>query len=117
MQIPKKVVYIAHPVGGDVDNNLEKIQGIVRQVNLFYPDVVPFASYVVDCMAMNDAHPEERERGIANNIALFHKGFIDELWLYGDRISAGMREEIKLAESLGIPVVSKSRFIHYMKVA
>lgn len=31
-------------------------------------------------------------------------GLCEELWLCGDRISAGMEKERELAESLGVPV-------------
>ena len=107
-----KVVYIAHPIGGDVENNLKKVAQVAREINLEYPDVVPIAPYFLDCYALDDNNPEERERGIKNDIALFHKGFIDEVWLYGDRISFGMSKEIELANKLGIIVVSKSQDIH-----
>lgn len=30
-----KVVYIAHPIGGNIQENLEKIKQIVRQINLY----------------------------------------------------------------------------------
>lgn len=99
-----KIVYIAHPLGGDVEGNLDKVIQIIRKINLEEPDVVPFAHYFVDCHALNDNEPEERERGIKNDIALFKKRFIDEVRLYGDKISPGMREEIKLAHTLDIPV-------------
>ena len=42
---------------------------------------------------------------------MFHRGFIDEVWLYGDKISIGMKEEILLAKSLGIPVIPQSEGI------
>lgn len=103
-----KVVYIAHPVSGDIKGNLEKIRKIVRQVNLFFPDIVPFAPYWLDCHALDDTIPEERARGIKNDIALFRKGFIDEVWLCGDRISAGMLAEKQLAEEMEIPVIDKT---------
>lgn len=99
-----KVIYIAHPIGGDVVNNLKKITEIVRTINMQEPDVVPFAPYYVDCIALNDDRPNERERGIKNDIALMRKGFIDEVRLYGDRISNGMAAEIELAIELLIPV-------------
>ena len=85
-----KVAYIAHPISGDPEGNIAKILDIVRSINLLEPDVVPFAPYIVDCQALDDQNPEERERGIQNDIALFRKGFIDEVRLYGDRISMGM---------------------------
>lgn len=102
-----KVVYIAHPISGDVKGNLEKIRLIVRDLNLNNPDIVPFAPYWLDCFALDDTNPKERERGIQNDIALFNKGFIDEVWLFGDRISVGMKAEIELANQLGIPVKNK----------
>lgn len=103
-----KVVYIAHPISGDIKGNLEKIRKLVRQVNLFMPDVVPFAPYWLDCHALDDTIPEERQRGINNDIALFRKGFIDEVWLCGDRISTGMLAEKQLAEEMDIPVFDKT---------
>ena len=100
-----KVAYIAHPISGNIKDNLEKIAKIGREINLNEPDVIPFAHYFFDCYSLNDAIPEERARGIKNDVALFRKGFIDELRLYGDRISHGMAEEIKLAFELGINII------------
>jgi len=99
-----KVAYIAHPIGGNVAINLEDIICIIRDINLLEPDVIPFAHYWVDCHALDDDVPKERERGIKNDIALMKKGFIDELRLYGDKISKGMASEIVLANQLGIKV-------------
>jgi len=103
-----KIVYIAHPISGDIQGNLKKILDIIREINLTKPDIVPFAHYWVDCHALDDTILSERERGIKNDTALFNAGFIDELWLYGDKISKGMRAEIELAKSLNIPVLYKS---------
>jgi hypothetical protein len=103
------VAYIAHPVSGNVKSNLNKIKAIVRKINLKEPNVVPFASYYVDCQAMDDSIPTERSRGIKNNHALLNKGFIDEMRLYGNRIGAGMIEEIELAHELGIPVIPMTK--------
>lgn len=102
-----KIVYIAHPISGDIAGNLEKIRQIVRQINLQYSDVVPFAPYWVDCHALDDNDPEERQRGITNDQEFFLRKVIDEVWLFGDRISGGMQTEIELANALGIPVVNK----------
>lgn len=101
-----KIVYIAHPVGGDVDGNIKKILAIVRTINLTEPHVVPLVPYLADIMAMDDNNPIERERGIKNDIAVINSGMVTELRLYGNRLSAGMAEEKKAAERLGIPVIS-----------
>lgn len=98
-----KIAYIAHPISGDIEGNLEKIRQIGREINLNEPDVVPFAPYWFDCHCLDDNDPAERERGIKNDHHLLR--IVDEVRLYGDRISKGMGEEIFLAFDLGIPVI------------
>lgn len=101
------IAYIAHPVSGDVQGNIKKILEIVRHINLTEPETVPFVPYLADLMAMEDSNTEERMRGIKNDYELISRQFIDELRLYGDRISPGMEAEKNLAELIGIPVISK----------
>ncbi len=108
-----KIIYIAHPISGNIKGNLEKIKQIVRQLNLKHDDIVPFAPYWLDCHALDDDNPLERERGIKNDIAFFEKGVINEVWLYGDKISNGMRNEINLAIKLNIPVKAMSKETKY----
>lgn len=108
-----KIVYIAHPLSGDIKSNLAKVKDIIRFINLTEPNIVPFAHYFVDCHALDDTVQEERERGIKNDTALLNAGFIDELWLYGDRISRGMWNEIVLAEQLMIPVIPQTESTKY----
>ena len=100
------VVYISHPIGGDVRANLKKVADISREINLNEVGVVPFAPYYLDCVALDDNVLDQRNRGLRNNLALFHRqGLIDELRLYGNRISTGMKLEIDWAHILEIPVV------------
>ncbi len=99
-----KIVYIAHPIGGDIKNNLSKIIDIIRQINLEEPEIIPFAHYWVDCHALNDNIEIERNRGIKNDVEFFNRKIIDELRLYGDKISKGMKAEISLCHRLGIPI-------------
>lgn len=97
-----KIVYICHPISGDVEGNVEKIKKIIRHINMTTPDVVPFAPYLGDILAMNDAVPSERARGIKNDKVFFERKIIDELWVCSNTITSGMDAEIKLAEKLGI---------------
>lgn len=101
-----KIVYISHPIGGDVPGNLEKIRRIIRDLNLSYPEMVPFAPYYSDVVSLDDAIPDQRERGLRNDIALIERGFIDEMWLFGPTISAGMRLEMIAAWNTKIPVIA-----------
>ncbi|WP_256013178.1 DUF7768 domain-containing protein [Desertivirga xinjiangensis] len=100
-----KVAYIAHPVGGNIFANIEAILQIAKQINFSEPETVPHSPYITDVLYLDDSDPDQRNRGMKNNFALFHKGFIDEVRLYGPRISAGMKAEVELALQLGIPVV------------
>lgn len=99
------VAYIAHPISGDVEVNIKKLVEIARKINLEEPAVVPFIPYLFDLHALRDDVKEERARGIKNSIELFKRGIIDEVRLYGNRISEGMRAEITLAEGLDIRIV------------
>ena len=100
-----KIAYIAHPIGGNVEVNLKRIRKIAREINLHEPSTVPFAPYYLDCVSLDDSNPSERERGIKNDIELMNRGFIDEVRLYGHKISVGMSHEIELAHELGIKVI------------
>lgn len=49
-----KIVYIAHPIGVDVENNIKKVIAICRTVNLETSDIVPFVPYLSDLYALDD---------------------------------------------------------------
>lgn len=102
----KKIVYIAHPIGGNVYGNIRSVLNIVRQLSR-RNEVIPFAPYIVDVQALDDTVPEERALGFEHNKAFFNSGIIDEVWLYGGRISSGMQTEIEWANELNIPVIQK----------
>lgn len=107
---PMRIVFIAHPIGVDICNqyavekNLEKLAEIIREINLAEPNVVPFAPYYADCVALDDKNEDERERGMRNSEALLRSGLVDEMRLYGEFLSYGMEMEMNLAKELGIPV-------------
>lgn len=100
-----KICYIAHPIGGDIENNLADLRRIVRKINLDAGiDIVPFVPYYADIVSMDDNIPSERQRGINNDTAILESGIVDQLWLTGPRLSAGMKAEKEIAERMGIPV-------------
>ena len=102
----KKTVFIAHPISGDIHGNAKKVLDICE--NVHNKNIIPVAPYLVSLQYLNDGIAEDRELGIEANLEAFHRGYIDELWLFGDRISAGMEQEILLALELGIPIVPKT---------
>ena len=102
-----KIVYIAHPISGDVSANVQKILAIVKEINMEMPNVVPFVPYLADVLTLNDDLMKERLRGLRNCFAVLSSGIVDELWLYGKAVTRGMRAEIDLALENRIPVIIK----------
>lgn len=103
-----KIVYIAHPIGGDIESNLKDLRRIIRKINLTFPDVVPFTPYYADVVSMDDNNPPERSRGISNDTEILRRGIPDEMWLTGSKISAGMQAEADMAKSMNMPVIDKT---------
>lgn len=79
-----KLVYIASPYAGDVERN------------------TAFAKEACRYAMEQGAVPAEREAGLRMGLRVLEA--CDELWLCGDRMSAGMQAELEAAERLGIPV-------------
>ena len=109
MSTKMRIIYIAHPIGGDVENNLASLRRIIRSINANEPHTVPFCPYYADVVSLNDNDPAQRARGLRNDMAILSRvGMVDELRLYGDTISEGMRQEIDQAYYMGIPIVCSS---------
>ena len=101
---PAKVVYIASPLSGDVEQNLQFARQACRYA--ISEGVVPFAPHLLYTQMLDDSDPEERQLGIDMGNRMLK--LCDELWLCGDRISPSMAGEKDLAERLDIPVRSVS---------
>jgi hypothetical protein len=97
-----KMVFIAHPISGDVENNCRRVLEICRQIHT--KEVIPVFPRLTWSQYLGDS-PDDKELAIALNEAYFRSGTIDELWVYGDKLSDGMKREIQLARELGIKVV------------
>ena len=102
-----KTVFIAHPISGDIQGNIKHILQICRKVHS--KETIPIAPYLVSLQYLNDEVTEDRELGILANLECFHRNYIDELWLFGDRVSPGMEQEIRLAKELSIPIKPKTK--------
>lgn len=98
------IAYIAHPISGNIEANLADICRIVKKINLQYPMIMPFVPYYADVVAMDDRIPEERARGIQNDVEIINRKIPDQLWLTGKTISPGMEAEAEAARANGIPV-------------
>lgn len=94
-----KKVYICAPLGGNVAENLRKVRRYTEYVlKCGAAPVVPH--FYAECL--NDSNPEERKIGMAAGLSLLW--FCDEMWIFGDEITEGMKAEMQFCKSLNIPV-------------
>ncbi len=96
----KPLVYIASPYAGDTESNVQRAQGYCRFA--VTKNCIPIAPHLHYPQFMDDSDKEQRELGLF--FALVLLGKCDELWIFGDRVSNGMSQEIKKAEKRGIPI-------------
>ncbi len=98
-----KKVYICAPLGGNVRENLERVKR--------------YAEYALKCgtapvvphfyaLCLDDADPKQRQLGMAAGLALLE--ICDEMWIFGNTVSEGMRGEIRFCDRRRIPMKSIS---------
>lgn len=91
----RRIEYIAHPIGGDVKRNVEKLLAIVQEIHVKEPDVIPFVPYLADVITLHDADKLQRNRGLSNCRHIIRATDIKCIRLYGDEITEGMIMEIQ----------------------
>lgn len=92
-----KKVYICSPLGGDVEENLRKVRRYTKYALLCGTAPVVPHFYA---LCLNDNNPEERKIGMAAGRSLLW--FCDEMWIFGDKVTEGMRAEIQFCKNLNI---------------
>ncbi|MBE6789252.1 MAG: hypothetical protein E7539_06285 [Ruminococcaceae bacterium] len=97
-----KKVYICAPLGGDVEGNLERVKRYTRYALMCgTAPVVPH--FYALCLDDNDQ--KEREIGLAAGLGMLW--FCDELWVFGQTVTEGMKQEIQFCKHLNI----KTRYV------
>ena len=86
------LVYICSPYSGDVDLNTEK----AREFSRYALDRgnIPIAPHLLFPQFMS----EETERNLAMHFNYVLLGICKELWVFGEEITHGMDEEIRVAK-------------------
>lgn len=102
------IIYIAHPISGNIPENIAKVESIMKGILTTMPEVTPIAPYLNYLRCLDDNVPAQRERGMKANMEVLESGLVEELWLYGDKISQGMWDEIVIALVELIEVVPMS---------
>lgn len=92
-----KKVYICAPLGGNVDKNLQKVKDYTRYALMCGAAPVVPHFYA---LCLNDRNLKEREIGMTAGLSLLW--FCDEMWIFGDEETEGMKSEIQFCKSLNI---------------
>ena len=93
----KKKVYICAPLGGNVQQNLER--AIRFAAYALRSGVAPVVPHFY-ALCLDDADPKQREIGMSAGLSLLW--FCDEMWIFGDEVSAGMKEEMRFCQNMNI---------------
>ena len=97
-----KKVYICAPLGGDVESNLERVKRYTRYALMCGTAPVVPHFYA---LCLNDNDQTEREIGLAAGLGMLW--FCDELWVFGQNITEGMKQELQFCKHLNI----KTRYV------
>ena len=95
-----KLVYIASPYAGDVEGNVTFAKAACRYAAA--KGYTPVAVHLMYPQFLDDRVPKEREAGLKMGRRVL--AVCEEIWLCGERMSAGMKAEEAEAKRLGIPI-------------
>ena len=87
----KPVVYVCSLYSGDIERNTANARMYSRFA--VAKNTIPFAPHLL----LPQYISEEHERGLAMFMNKVFLGKCDELWVFGNKITEGMAEEIELA--------------------
>lgn len=96
----KKIVFICSPFAGDIEGNTRRARRYGRFA--VTEKAVPIIPHLMYPQFLEEDDPEERQLGIDMGLTLLRK--CNELWVFGNRISSGMRLEIARAKTWNIPI-------------
>lgn len=100
----RKKIYICAPWRGETET--ERLQNKAKTVgywhDLYHIGYHPIAPQLLYGWLLNDNDPQERRDGLDAGLEELKR--CDALWVFGERITEGMRGEINAAISAGIPV-------------
>ena len=98
--LPVRKVFVCSPYAGCVKENVHNARMYSRFV--FLCGCMPITPHLMYPRFLEDKDIKERDAGIQMGLILLD--FCNEIWVFGQRISNGMRREIAFAEAHGILV-------------
>lgn len=94
-----KKVYISAPLKGNIEENLQKVKKYTEYaLKCGTAPVVPHFY----ALCLNDNNPDERKIGMSAGLSLLW--LCDEMWIFGDEETEGMKSEIQFCKNLSIRI-------------
>lgn len=90
----RPLVYICSPFSGQVKRNKRKARKYCRFA--LEQHTIPFAPHLLFPQFMDDDNPEERQTAMFMNMVMLGK--CEQLWVFGENYSKGMKAEIQKAK-------------------
>ena len=91
----RPLVYICSPYSGDVESNVARARDYCRFA-VTEKNAIPFAPHLLLPQYMEDSDPQQRALSMFMNMVFLGK--CNELWVFGERRSEGMQQEIAKAK-------------------
>jgi hypothetical protein len=71
MKNERKTVFIAHPIAGDIQNNIKKVLEICERIHT--KTIIPVAPYLISLLYLNDEVVEDRQLGAEANFECLNR--------------------------------------------
>ncbi len=103
------VLYMAHPVAGDVEANLQRALRWLKWCSARFPNSCVIAPWIANIMSgEDDSDPAQRAKGLAGCSEVASR--CDAILLVGGRVSIGMAMERDAALARGANVYDYTAF-------
>ncbi len=96
-----KVIYICSPLKGNIVANIQRVRQYCKTI--LEVGYIPYAPHVAFEGVLDDNSPQEREIALLICVEMVKR--CDELWVFGNTISDGMKKEIEAASNEKIPIL------------
>jgi hypothetical protein len=92
------MIFVCSPYRGNIKVNTENARQYCQRV-IKETGEIPIAPHLYFPQFLNEENPVERERGINAGLKLLE--LCNEIWVFGESITAGMSKEIQFARRQG----------------
>jgi hypothetical protein len=103
-----EVAYFAHPLAGNVQENIKRAKRWLRWLMDYEPNVAFCCPWLPFVDVLDEGRPDHRRRGLRDDIVIARR--CDGIVLCGGRISNGMRMEMEAVVEVGGWVADLTKF-------